>query len=374
MLQVLSVCGGIFFLLHYVLGDSQYTSFKPMERFPRKIWQSWKVDALRFEDRDNERAMTWTVKNPTHRYEVLTDDGAMYYVEEHYGPYGFNRPDIVSTYKSMNSKNLRIIQTDLLRYLIMYAEGGTYADIDVEALKPIDHFIPRTHRERDVNMVIGIETDEPDFVNHPILGSKAQSFCQWTFVCKPRLPVMMRLIENIMIWLNGLARQQNKRIEDLNLDFDEVLSGTGPSAFTKAMLAQMSVDTGESVTWETFHDLQESIAVGGILVLTSEAFAAGTGHSESGNHGGKQALVKHHFHASSWPTEHPRKKHPIYAEVEKCNWDVECVKLWDANVAFFDSLPEEQQRQMIEIKDLEDAENAALDTDAGGSAKAKGRR
>ena len=177
-----------------------------------------------------------------------------------------------------------------------------------------------------------------------------------------------------MIWLNGLARQQNKRIEDLHLDFDEVLSGTGPSAFTKAMLAQMSVDTGETVTWDTFHDLQESIAVGGILVLTSEAFAAGTGHSESGNHGGKQALVKHHFHASSWPTEHPRKKHPIYAEVEKCNWDVECVKLWDANVAFFDSLPEEQQRQMIEIKDLEDAENAALDVEAGGSAKVKGRR
>lgn len=307
--------------------------------------------------------MTWTMKNPSHRYEVLTDDGAMNYVERHYGPLGFNRPDIVSAYRSMNSKNLRIIQTDVLRYLIMYAEGGTYADIDVEAIRPVDSFIPKRIAERDINMVIGVETDEPGFKDHPILGSKAQSFCQWTFECKPRLPIMMRLIENILIWLHDLARQQNKPIEDLILDFDEVLSGTGPSAFTRAVLAEMSATTGSDVTWDTFHELEESVVVGGILVLTSEAFAAGTGHSESGNHGGKQALVKHHFHASSWPTHHPRKKHPIYGEVEKCNWDKECVRLWDANTAFFDALPDEQQREMIEIKGIETAEEEAAAPD-----------
>src|SRR3954467_7070262 len=37
------------------------------DKFPKKIWQSWKVDPTRFEHRDNERARTWTVKNPMHR-------------------------------------------------------------------------------------------------------------------------------------------------------------------------------------------------------------------------------------------------------------------------------------------------------------------
>lgn len=318
------------------------------KKFPRKIWQSWKVDPTRFETRDVERARTWTVKNPGHRYEVLTDDNADYYVEHHYGPLGLNRPDIISVYKSLNAK---IIKQDLLRYLIMYVEGGLYADIDVEAIRPIKKFIPKIYDEADVDMVIGIEVDEPAFASHPVLGSKAQSFCQWTFMCKPRLPVMMRLIENIMKWLHELSQKQDKPISELHLDFNEVLTGTGPSAFTIAILAEMSKTVGRNVAWDKFTELTEAKLVGGILVLPVEAFAAGTGHSDSGNHKGKGAMVKHHFHASSWPTNHPRFKHPVYGEVEKCNWDVECVRLWDANTAFFNSLQEEERLKIINIKE-----------------------
>ena len=376
LITILCIACGVVFLISHTFGGTRYPSFVPMQKFPRKIWQSWKVEPFRFEDRDVERARTWTIKNPRYRYEVLTDDNTMDYVEQHFGPSGYNRPDIVSTYRSLNA---RIIQADLLRYLVMYVEGGLYTDIDVEAIRPVDQFIPKRFNERDVNMVIGVETDEPDFKDHPILGSKAQSFCQWTFVCKPRLPVMMRLVDNILLWLGELAQQQNKPISDIQLDFDDVLSGTGPSAFTEAILAQMSIDTGETITWEDFHDLEESKLVGGVLVLPSEAFAAGTGHSQSGNHGGRAALVRHHFHASSWPSQHPRYKHPIYGEIERCNWDIECVKLWDANTAFFAALPEEEQLKMIAIKDLDmqrttpDPEEAKIGPPAGHPAKKRSR-
>lgn len=326
-------------------------SWQRVETFPAKIWQSWKVDPTRFEERDNERAMNWTVKNPMHRYEVLTDDNSIPYVEYHYGPEKLNRPDIVQMYRSLNGVKTRIIQADLLRYLIMYAEGGVYADIDVEAIRPIDHWIPKRMHEHDIGMIIGIETDEPDFVDHPVLGSKAQSFCQWTFACKPGLPVMMRLIDDILTWIHSLAEAQNCDIMDLDINFDEVLSGTGPSAFTQAILTEMSMSTGQGVTWQNFHDLEESKIMGGVLVLPSEAFAAGTGHSDSGNHGGRAALVKHHFHASSWTSHHQRHKHPVYGEVERCNWDPECVALWDKNTAFFANLPEQEQLKMIMMKD-----------------------
>jgi hypothetical protein len=170
-------------------------------------------------------------------------------------------------------------------------------------------------------------------------------------MCKPRLPVMMRLIENIMRWLHDLSIKQGKPISDLYLDFNEVLTGTGPSAFTAAILAEMTKSVGTSVRWDKFSGLTEAKLVGGVLVLPVEAFAAGTGHSDSGNHKGKGAMVKHHFHASSWPSKHPRFKHPVYGEVEKCNWDLECVKLWDANTAFFDGLPEEERLKIIKIKE-----------------------
>ncbi|TVY80605.1 Initiation-specific alpha-1 [Lachnellula suecica] len=324
---------------------------KPQDQFPRKIWQTWKVDPLDFEERDLSCARTWTQKNPGHRYEVLTDSNDMYYVETHFGPQGLNRPDIVYMYRSLT---LKIIKADLLRYLVMYVEGGLYADIDVEALRPLDRFIPDRYNERDVQMVIGVEIDQPDFKNHPILGKKSESFCQWTFMAKPGLPVMMKLIDGIVKWLNGVSKAQKVPVSEIVLDFDEVISGTGPSAFTGALLADMSRREGKTVTWKDFHNLGESKLVGGVLVLTVEAFAAGQGHSDSGNHNARTALVKHRYHASQWPNQHHRYKHPVFGEVEKCNWDPECVSMWDYSKAAFEQLPAEEQAQQIAEKEAAD--------------------
>jgi mannosyltransferase OCH1-like enzyme len=320
--------------------------------FPKKIWQTWKVDPLSFEERESTRARSWIEKNPNYRYEVLTDQNDLQYVESNFGPNGFNRPDIVFTYRSLTAK---IVKADLLRYLIMYVDGGLYADIDVQALRSIQHFIPERFNEKDIDMVVGVEIDQPEYNNHTILGKKSQSFCQWTFMCKPRLPIMMRLIENVINWLNEVAKRQNKPISAIELDFDEIISGTGPSAFTEAILAEMSYKTGKKICWDSFHNLRESKDIGGVLVLTVEAFAAGQGHSDSGNHDGKIPLVKHHYHASGWPTQHPRYKHPMFGEVEDCNWDSNCVRAWDENIAAFDALPPDEQSKQIAMKEAKEA-------------------
>ncbi|KAI0130033.1 initiation-specific alpha-1,6-mannosyltransferase [Xylariales sp. AK1849] len=317
--------------------------------FPKKIWQTWKTDPFAFEERDSSTAKTWVMKNPGYRYEVLTDDNDLGYVEEKYGPGGFDRPDIIEMYRTVNAT---IIKADLLRYLIMYAEGGLYADIDVEALRPVHRFIPERYDESEMDLVIGVEIDQPDFKDHPILGKKSQSFCQWTFMAKPRQPVMLRLVENIMTWLNDVAYNQKVSVSEIVLNFDEVISGTGPSAFTIAVLEEMSAHNGgKRVTWDDFHDLDESKIVSRILVQNVEAFAAGQGHSDSGNHNSRGALVKHHYHASNWPSRHARFAHPVYGEVERCNWNPDCVRTWDADVAAFAELsPEEQQQKMAEPK------------------------
>lgn len=334
--------------------------------FPKKIWQTWKIDPLQFDERDSTTARTWLQKNPDFRYEVLTDNNDMGYVEDHFGPGGINRPDIVEMYRSITAT---IIKADLLRYMVMYAEGGVYADIDVESLKPVSRFIP-DHRydENDIDMVIGIEVDEPEFKNHPILGKKSQSFCQWTFMARPRLPVMLRLIENIMGWLDGLAKEQGLPIAEVVLDFDQVISGTGPSAFTEAILTQMNLDRPPNtpeINWGVFHDLDESKIVSRVLVLDVEAFAAGQGHSDSGNHDSRGALVKHHYHASNWPSRHPRYNHPAYGPVEACNWEQSCVAAWDANTAAFELMNEEEKQQTIEkiqeeMKQLQEQQEAFL--------------
>ncbi|EAA30086.1 glycosyltransferase family 32 protein [Neurospora crassa] len=322
--------------------------------FPKKIWQSWKVDPYNMATRDLNTAKTWTSKNPGYRYELLTDNNDMVYVEEQYGPHGINRPDIIDFYRAVN---ISIIKADLLRYLIMYAEGGVYADIDVEALRPIKRFVPERYWDSlsEIDMVVGIEIDQPEFRDHPILGSKCMSFCQWTFMCKPRLPVMLNLVENIMTWLNSLAAQQQVHLSELHLDFDEVISGTGPSAFTIALLKEMNriSHSPKEITWDNFHAMDESKVVSRVLVLDVEAFAAGQGHSDSGNHNARGALVKHHYHASNWPSKHPRYAHPVYGEVERCNWDLACVQKWDRDVEAYKSLSIEEQNKLKEERRME---------------------
>ncbi|KJX93981.1 glycosyltransferase family 32 protein [Zymoseptoria brevis] len=351
--RLLPACIALLLFLYFMTGSGPSTSLAIFSRpkpthFPRKIWQTWKVDPMMFEERDHNTARTWIIKNPDFRYEVLTDENDLAYVETHFGPEGFNRPDIVYVYRELTA---RIIKADLLRYMIMYVEGGLYTDIDVEALKPVKNFIPKRWEETDIDMVVGIEIDQPEFSDHPVLGSKCKSFCQWTFMCKPQLPVMLTLIENIMKWLHTVAKQQRCSISEIKLDFDQVISGTGPSAFTEAILKDITKRTGKPMSWDIFHSMQESIVVGRVLVLTVEAFAAGQGHSDSGTHDAKQALVKHHYHASGWPTTHPRFNHPIYGEVEKCNWVAECVKQWDEDTAAFNALPQDQKIKQIAIKE-----------------------
>jgi mannosyltransferase OCH1-like enzyme len=350
--RTLPGCLALFAILIFLstsFGSAGTSFFKDKHPyFPRKIWQTWKVDPLGFEEKDSNVAKTWLAKNPDYRYEVLTDMNDLAYVETNFGPDGLNRLDIIYMYRELTA---RIIKADLLRYMVMYVEGGVYTDIDVEALKPVSSFIPERWDERDVDMVVGVEIDQPEFRNHSVLGQKCESFCQWTFMCKPRLPVMLTLIENIMAWLKNVATEQKVPIGEIQLDFDQVISGTGPSAFTRAILQDISKRVGHQVTWDTFHNLAESKLVGGLLVLNVEAFAAGQGHSDSGNHDTKHALVKHHYHASGWPTAHPRFNHPMYGEVEKCNWDKECVRKWDEDTAAWSQLSPEEQTRQIAMKE-----------------------
>ncbi len=318
---------------------------QPGDSFPQKIWQTWKTDPTLFGIKETSRAMTWLQKNPAMRYEVITDGNDMTYVEAFFGPHGFNRPDIVEFYRSMN---IQIIKADLLRYMILYAEGGIYADIDVEAVKPFHRFIPERHNEEDYDLIIGIEVDMPHFKQHAILGKKSQSFCQWTIISRPHHPVMMRLIEGIMKWLKGVAKDQSVSLQDVELNFDQVITGTGPSAFTAAVLEEMNKATGGSlVTWDMFHNLDESKVVGRVLVLNVEAFCAGQGHSDSGNHGSRFALVKHHYHASNWPSKHPRYRHPAYGTVEECNWDKQCVDQWDKDVSEYEIMTDDEKKAKI---------------------------
>ncbi|OAT06333.1 glycosyl transferase, partial [Blastomyces gilchristii SLH14081] len=167
----------LYISLNRRLSDSVCRQFvtlpAPSGAVPTEDWQTLKVHPLGFEKRETEFARRWSSKNPGHRYEVLTDENDIYYLETDFGPKGLNHPDIIYVYRSLTAT---IIKADLLQYLFMFSE-------------------------QEIDMIIGVEIDQPEFKNHGILGSNSQSFCQWTF----NVPISQNM-----------------------LDFDDVISGTGP--------------------------------------------------------------------------------------------------------------------------------------------------
>ena len=68
----------------------------------------------------------WLLRNPRFRYELLTDESGDQYVRDYYY---FYWPEVMNTFFDLK---VPIAKADLLRLLILYANGGFYADLDVE--------------------------------------------------------------------------------------------------------------------------------------------------------------------------------------------------------------------------------------------------
>ncbi|CAI4460050.1 CPG_1a_G0019820.mRNA.1.CDS.1 [Saccharomyces cerevisiae] len=186
---------------------------------PQRVWQSWKVstDNKDFPSTFRAYQKTWAdSSSPHYQYSLISDDSIIPFLENLYAPV----PVVVQAFKLM-PKN--ILKADFLRYLLLFARGGVYSDMDTMLLKPIDSWPSQNeswlHNIIDVNkpipyknlkasplssdkisqqpgLVIGIEAD-PDRDDWSVWYARRIQFCQWTIQAKPGHPILRELILNI---------------------------------------------------------------------------------------------------------------------------------------------------------------------------------
>lgn len=117
---------------------------------PPKLW--YKLGPNGLSDQTREWVDSCVGKNPDYRSEFLTDDSGDIYVKENFA----FRPDIVETYLALP---FPILKADLLRYLLLLAEGRIWNDLDISCEEtPIHEWIP-TQYKNDANLVVGWEFD-----------------------------------------------------------------------------------------------------------------------------------------------------------------------------------------------------------------------
>ncbi|KAI2622338.1 alpha-1,6-mannosyltransferase Och1 [Hypoxylon sp. NC1633] len=254
---------------------------------PRKIWQIY------FNAKEAVLGDTpsWLVKNVDYTYSLVGLDGGNRYVNQHYT----HNQELLQTYHAITNTGAK---SDLLRYLILSVEGGTYTDTDTVAIKPIDDWVP-PHLRHLVRIIVGIEYDALGAPPREDMQRELQ-FCQWTISAAPGHPIFMQMADRAIKSLHEIANAHDTKIEDLHPTGVEVVNSTGPVGWTDVVFQYLQeVDSG-IVRLGNLSGITEPTLYGDMLVLPIDGFGMGQTHSNSTHDGSipEAALLQHRFRGS----------------------------------------------------------------------------
>lgn len=248
-------------------------------------------------------ARDWTStcisQNPDYEVEFLTDESADEFVREKYA----DRPDIVETYLALT---VPILKADLLRYLLLYAEGGVWFDLDVSCEGiPIEEWIPEEF-EDDVSLVVGWEFD----AGYEFLFDR--QFTTWTVMARKGVPHLMAVINDIVQSMAEVAKENNATISQLKMGMvGDVIDFTGPRRFMESVTKNLGPSLNEADDWhgwEDYYQLLEPKLAGDVLILPGYSLAASVNtYEEEDQDRVGPSLVVHHY-AGSWKNDYGGEK------------------------------------------------------------------
>lgn len=291
-LIIVYFCVAVVFCLSYtcfddeapVLGSTRSSS----SGFPRKIW--YKLGPSGLHDQVREWTDTCIQKNPDFEHEFLTDDSADRYVQRRFGAH---RPDIVDVYLSLT---VPIFKADLLRYLLLFAEGGHWVDLDVSCEDtPMRLWVPDEFRTR-ANLVVCHEFDvgwDDDII---------RQFETWVLVAKPGSPHVMAVIDDILSSLRIRAEQAGVPLSGLTPAMaGDVVDVTGPRRWTRSVLKSLRATTGLDIPMSNISHIREPRLVGDVLILPGSAFSNTTNFFPEAEE--RYPVLAVHHYLGSWKNE-----------------------------------------------------------------------
>ncbi|KAJ5959675.1 uncharacterized protein N7479_006825 [Penicillium vulpinum] len=244
---------------------------------PSKLWQ--KAGSMKINDDREKDIRSWLDVNPRLRHEILTDGSADEYVREHFADY----PDVLELYLSLP---VPILKADLLRQLILYADGGIWSDLDVTCHQPIHTWIPEQYQNR-TNVVVGLEFD-------------GTQFASWTVMSKPKTSHIVAVIKYVIDGLKASAANHNVTTAQLNMTMiSDVVDVTGPQAMTVAILKNLQKEMGVPFGQANITSIKEPTLFQDVLVLPNAAFAS----TQAGFPEDRGPYLVEHRYAGSWKNE-----------------------------------------------------------------------
>lgn len=269
-------------------------------RFPAYIWQTWKhgLNDERFNKLYRDGETQWAVKNPGFVHELFNDDTAYSFIKHLFG----GIPEIVKTYEILPEV---ILKMDFFRYLILFAKGGIYADIDTFPLQPVPNWIPENVHPNELGMIVAVEVDSKNR-NWAKSYHRRLQFGQFVIQSKPGHPILREIISQIVD--DTLHRE---RLESLELTGNsnekqlQILKWTGSGVWTDVIMDYFNDYIKSSIynkmTWQDFTDLKIPKLVSDILILPKKSFTSEIEIPADGKIDDPLAFVKH-YSSKIWKT------------------------------------------------------------------------
>lgn len=276
--------------------------YDPKTKFPAYVWQTWKhgLNDDRFDAVFKEGQAQWAVKNPGFVHELFNDDTTFATVKHLYQ----HAPEVVEAYKLMPEV---ILKMDFFKYLILFAKGGVYADVDTVPLQPVPNWIPENVSPKELGIIIAVCSDSK-LANWRLDTVRRLEFGNFVIQSKPGHPILREIIA--LITENTLRlRRTLKDGEQLTLDglpnqkSLAISKWTGSGIWTDTILEYLNdyvrLSIYQSVSWKDFHALEMPKLVSDILVLPIKSFASTVEVPKDGKISDPIAFVKHYL-ANIW--------------------------------------------------------------------------
>lgn len=272
-------------------------SYEVSGKFPAYIWQSWKhgLNDDRFGEAFRQGESQWAYKNPGFVHEIFNDDTAHAVVKHLYS----GIPEIPKAYGLLPDI---VLKMDFFRYLILFAKGGLWADIDTYPLQPIPNWIPENVSPQELGMIIGIEVDSNSKEWKKEQARRLQ-FGQFIIQSKPGHPILREIIAEITEKTLKLQKRPEEIPNDIKLvgspnqRYIKILKWTGSGIWTDVVLKffnnYIQSSIYQQITWKEFHALTIPKLVSDVLVLPVSSFASELPIPKDGKVTDPLAFAKH---------------------------------------------------------------------------------
>ena len=261
-------------------------SSRPLKdpEFPKKIW--YKLGPRGLSDDMRKWTKSCISQNPEFNVEFLDDEAADAFVNKRFA----DRPDLLEVY---NALPVPILKVDLLRYLILYAEGGVWFDLDTSCEGiPIKNWIPAEFKQK-ANLVVGWEFDGGyNFETE-------RQFQTWAIMARKGVSHLMAAANDVVDSIQEIAKAHNSTVSEISGDITlNVIDFTGPRRFHKSVVKNLQKTT--DINWIEYWELLEPKLAGDVLILPGYLTSQSRDdYKAEDQHKIQPPLVVHHF-AASW--------------------------------------------------------------------------